>query len=284
LHFKPSADDPQMFGPEGIWAAQDAPKLYIRAAYHTTQDRAQLFWRAPWEDFTEAKSMQFTINNDGKFHTYALDLGASPDYTGTIGALRLDPVFTAEPGGTVDIAYISRKPDQRTVSVTVNGRGSVTSTPAGIQCPGTCSASFAETTDVTLEAKYGHGSAFGGWTGDCDPDAPRCEFTVDRDASAAATFVRGLHRRSVSLSFARRVATGRVRVADGFAGCRRGVRVRLERRTGRRWVLSAAGRTNASGRYALRVRGHGVYRVSLARLAIPYGHVCAAARSPVRRR
>src|SRR5207249_1072974 len=83
----------------------------------------------------------------------------------TIGALRLDPVFTAEPGGTVDIAYISWKPDQRTLSVAVNGQGSVTSTPTGIQCPGTCSAQFADTASVTLEAKYGHGSAFAGWTG-----------------------------------------------------------------------------------------------------------------------
>jgi hypothetical protein len=284
LHFKPSADDPQMFGPEGIWSAQDAPKLYVRAAYHTAQDRAQVFWRTPWDDFTEERSLQFTVNNDGNFHTYALDLGALPNYTGTIGALRLDPVFNAEPGGTVDIAYISWKPEQRTVSVAVNGGGSVTSTPAGIQCPGTCSASFADTTDVTLEAKYGHGSAFAGWTGNCDPDAPLCEFTVDGDASAAATFVPGLHRRSVTLSLARHLATGRVRVADGFAECRRGARVRLERRKSGRWVLAAAGRTKANGRYALRVRGHGAYRVSVSRRTIPYGHVCTAARSPVRRR
>lgn len=283
LHFKPSADDPQMFGPEGIWSAQDVPKLYIRGAWHTSQDHAQVFWRAPSDDFTEERSLQFGVNNDGNFHTYALDLGASPNYTGAIGALRLDPVSTAEPGGTVDIASISWKPDQRTVSVTVNGRGSITSTPAGIQCPGTCTASFADTTDVTLEAKYGHGAAFAGWTGDCAADAPLCEFTVDGDASAAATFVPGIHRRSVSLSFRKGLARGRVRVADGFARCRSRVRVRLERRVGRRWMLSSAGRTKASGRYILRVNRRGAYRVSLLRRTIPYGHVCTAARSPLRR-
>jgi F5/8 type C domain len=284
LHFKPSADDPEMFGPEGIWAAQDAPKLYIRAAYHTTQDRAQVFWRTPWDDFTEERSLQFAVNNDGNFHTYALDLEASPNYTGTIGALRFDPVFGVEPGGTVDVAYISWKPEQRTVSVEVNGQGSVTSLPAGIQCPGTCSAQFADTTNVTLEANYGHRSAFAGWTGDCDPDAPLCDLTIDGDVSATARFVPGLHRRSVSLSLRKGLATGRVRVADGFVKCRSGVRVRLERRAGHRWVLSSAGRTKTTGRYALRLHRLGVYRVSLSRRTIPYGHVCTAARSPVRRR
>jgi hypothetical protein len=159
LHVKPNIEDPQLFGPEGIWAAQDAPRLYIRAAYHTAQDRAQVFWRAPWTDYSEAWSIQFGVTNDGAFHTYALDLGASPEYTGTIGALRFDPVFSAEPG-EVDIAYISWKPDRRTLSVTVDGKGSVTSTPAGIACPGTCSAPFAETTEVTLRAEYTKGFAF----------------------------------------------------------------------------------------------------------------------------
>ena len=284
LHFRPSADDPQMFGPEGIWAAQDAPKLYIRAAFHTTQDRAQIFWRTPWGDFTEERSLQFGVDNDGNFHTYALDLGASPNYTGTIGALRFDPVFNAEPGGTVDIAYISWKPDRRTLSVTVDGNGSVASTPAGIACPGACSAPFDETTDVTLRAQYRRGVAFAGWTGACESAEPACDLTIDGEAAVAAKFVPGLHRRSVSLSLRRRLATGRVRVADGFARCRGGARVRLERRVGRRWVLASAGRTRATGRYALRVRGHGVYRVSLTRRTIPYGHVCTAARSPVRRR
>jgi hypothetical protein len=284
LHVKPDVEDPQMFGPDGLWTAQDAPKLYIRAAYHTAQSQAQVFWRAPTTDYAEERSLQFSVLNDGAFHTYALDLGTSPEYTGTIGALRFDPVFSAEPGGTVDIAYISWKPDQRTLSISVQGNGSVTSSPAGLQCPDTCSASFAETTDVTLEARYAPGFAFAGWTGDCDSEGPTCDLTIDGDASAGAKFVPGLHRRSVSLSFRKHLATGRVRVADGFASCRNGVPVRLERRVGRHWVRSSAGRTKATGRYALRVRRHGAYRVSLTRRMVPYGHVCTAARSPVRRR
>src|SRR5204862_2439918 len=146
------------------------------------------------------------------------------------------------------------------------------------------SAQFADTASVTLEAKYGHGSAFAGWTGDCDPDAPLCDITIDGDVSATARFVPGLHRRRVSLSLRKRLATGRVRVADGFAKCRNGVPVRLERRVGHRWVRSSDGRTKSTGRYALRVRGHGAYRVSLKLRKVPYGHVCKAARSPVRRR
>jgi hypothetical protein len=89
----------------------------------------------------------------------------------------------------------------------------------------------------------------------------------------------------VSLSFRGRRARGRITVADGFGNCRSGARVRLERRVGRRWRLSTAGSTNAAGRYTLRVPSvHGVYRASLSKRTLPYGHVCAAARSPLRRR
>jgi hypothetical protein len=285
LHVKTDLDDPQMFGPEGFWSAADAPTLYIRAAYHTSQDRAELFWRAPWDDFSGERWREFGVDNDGAFHTYALHLDGLPGYTGTIGELRFDPVLSAEGGGTVDIAYISWKPDQRTLSVTADGHGSVTSEPAGISCPGKCSAPFAETTDVTLRAQYAPGFAFAGWTGSCDSEEPACDITIDGEASAAAKFVPALHRRSVTLYFRRGRAQGRVKVADAFTRCRGGVRVRLERRAGHRWKLSATGRTSAVGRYALRVRtGHGTYRASLSRGRLPYGHVCAAARSPLRRR
>jgi hypothetical protein len=284
LHVKLELEDPQMIGPDGFWAAKDAPRLYIRAAYHSAQSSGQLFWRAPGTDYAEARSLRFPVVNDGKYHTYALDLAASPAYTGMIEALRLDPVDRGEPGASVDVAYVSWKPDVRSLSVRIEGKGSVRSSPAGISCPPACSAPFAETTAATVTAAPAQGFAFGGWTG-CDSVDLSCELTIDGDQTVSARFVPGLHRRSLSLSFRKRYARGRVKVLDGFIGCRDDVLVRVQRRVGRRWKPFASTWTTPTGRYTVRVRkAHGHYRARVAVERLDYGHVCAAARSAVRKR
>ncbi len=47
------------------------------------------------------------------------------------------------------------------------GEGTVVSSPAGIQCPGTCSAPYTGNTQITLTAKAAPGSVFVGWNGYC---------------------------------------------------------------------------------------------------------------------
>jgi hypothetical protein len=53
----------------------------------------------------------------------------------------------------------------KTVTSSGTGNGTVTSSPAGINCGGTCSASFSSGTRVTLTATPAVGSTFGGWSG-----------------------------------------------------------------------------------------------------------------------
>jgi len=61
-----------------------------------------------------------------------------------------------------------------TFSITVDrggdGAGTVTSTPAGIDCGATCQTSFEEGTAVTLTATSASGSSFTGWQGACLAD------------------------------------------------------------------------------------------------------------------
>ncbi|HEY2920707.1 MAG TPA: hypothetical protein VGK77_17120 [Candidatus Binatia bacterium] len=53
----------------------------------------------------------------------------------------------------------------KTVTSGGTGNGTVTSSPVGISCGGTCSASFGSGTLVTLTATPAVGATFGGWSG-----------------------------------------------------------------------------------------------------------------------
>ena len=74
------------------------------------------------------------------------------------------------------------------LTVTISGNGSVTSSPAGINCPGTCSANFTQNSQVTLTATPGSGFGLGAWTGSCSGNTSPCTFTITSPSSVTATF------------------------------------------------------------------------------------------------
>lgn len=74
---------------------------------------------------------------------------------------------------------------QLTVTVDGAGSGTVTSSPAGINCPGTCSASFTGHPNVVLTATPANSSfGFGGWTG-CTASGTSCTVNIDGSAVTA---------------------------------------------------------------------------------------------------
>lgn len=74
--------------------------------------------------------------------------------------------------------------------LTFTGPGSVVSRPAGIACPGSCSADFADGTQVTLGPTPASGSTFTDWSGDCTLVASfACIVTMDADKTVSASFV-----------------------------------------------------------------------------------------------
>jgi hypothetical protein len=82
-----------------------------------------------------------------------------------------------------------------TLSVTIvaggNGAGTVTSSPAGINCPGTCSAIFASPSTVVLTAKTVNGSNIyfqGFGSAECAPGKRTCSISLSGDKSVTATF------------------------------------------------------------------------------------------------
>jgi hypothetical protein len=81
----------------------------------------------------------------------------------------------------------------RQLTVKKVGSGSVTSSPAGITCGGTCSASFEHGTVVTLTGVPGANAESVEWTGCGSIDAEgRCLVTMSAAKSVTATFVVGL--------------------------------------------------------------------------------------------
>ena len=77
-----------------------------------------------------------------------------------------------------------------TLAVVVVGRGRVTSTPAGISCPGKCVGTFATGTRVLLTQAAKKGSRFLRWGGNCS-GARSCRVKVSALSAVAAEFVGG---------------------------------------------------------------------------------------------
>ena len=74
--------------------------------------------------------------------------------------------------------------------VSVTGSGTVGSSPSGIDCPSTCSATFSGAAQVTLTATPANGWTFSGWGGACSGTGS-CVVTVNTAQSVSATFVQG---------------------------------------------------------------------------------------------
>ena len=85
--------------------------------------------------------------------------------------------FTAIPAGTARI----------TVNPVGKGGGRVTSSPPGIDCPGTCGMTVAQGTSVSLAAQPDGSSSFMGWGGSCSGPAS-CSFSASGDATVWVDF------------------------------------------------------------------------------------------------
>jgi hypothetical protein len=86
-----------------------------------------------------------------------------------------------------------------TLSVSVSGSGTVTSSPSGINCGSTCSANFAGGSQVTLTATPVSDGSFSGWGGACSGTGS-CVVTMNSAQSVTATFAQVTYTLSVSVS------------------------------------------------------------------------------------
>ncbi len=85
-------------------------------------------------------------------------------------------------------ATFSLAPYTLTVSKAGTGSGTITSSPSGISCGTTCSASFYPNDLIDLVATPSTGSTFSGWSGACTGASSVCSFVMNSNKSVTATF------------------------------------------------------------------------------------------------
>ena len=100
--------------------------------------------------------------------------------------------FTIDEDSEVSVEFILEGTATLNVFKGGNGGGTVTSTPAGINCgPEPCQATFGEGEEVELAATAATGSVFAGWIG-CQPlsgEVSKCKVTVEGPAATNVTAV-----------------------------------------------------------------------------------------------
>jgi uncharacterized repeat protein (TIGR01451 family) len=119
-------------------------------------------------------------------------IGVTPTVAGTLTNTATVTGDNPDPNQTNNTSTIMTTVNQSSgpvlmVTLAGNGTGSVTSSPAGINCPETCSASFPSGTVVMLSEMAGNNSSFGGWSMDCSGTGA-CSVTMNTNHSVTATF------------------------------------------------------------------------------------------------
>jgi len=111
LNIKVTGHDPQIISPACFFKAADAPKIWVEAAFHQTAPQARLRWKRLDDDqFSEEKTVTFSVKPDGEYHRYELNPAAANTYRSAITGLRLDPIIAAGKEASVRIRSLSLTP------------------------------------------------------------------------------------------------------------------------------------------------------------------------------
>ena len=163
--------------PDPIFRTYDGADQVIATDYGQAWLQPTTEWAIHTRNF--ALSEIAALSMDGRKNFWrltfdGLDLYTPPEPVEVAWfALTLVP-----PNGKYDLA----------VTKTGSGSGSVTSSPVGIDCGGTCQAEFAVDSQVTLQAIPEATSVFTGWSGACTGTSP-CVLAMDAPKAVSATFV-----------------------------------------------------------------------------------------------
>ena len=124
---------------------------------------------------------------------------STPINLSTTGQNASNPQVATGPDGTTTITWqssdgsnwivqaVTATPPPSVLKVNKIGNGTVTSTPANINCGTTCTATLANLTRITLAATPTADSTFSGWSGDCTGTST-CTVSMTQARNVTATF------------------------------------------------------------------------------------------------
>ncbi len=177
---------------------------------------------------------QFVFANNGSQNINDFD---GTDATGAAAGLTFGAGNNAN-----NTAYINslRGGTNFTLNVSRTGSGSVTSSPSGINCGLTCSASYTSGTSVTLTAAAAAGSTFAGWSGACTGTGT-CTVSMTANRSVSAAFTAVTQTLNVS-----KTGTGTGTVTSSPAGINCGATCSADYNSGTLVTLTAAADVNST--------------------------------------
>ena len=128
----------------------------------------------------------------GTVVTLTVKTGAGSVFTGWSGegCTGTGPCTVSLSAARAVVATFGLSPVVLTVSKAGTGQGKVVSTPAGIKCGVTCSASYPGGSLVILTANGASGSSFTGWDGGGCTGTGTCIVTMREAPTVTASFAR----------------------------------------------------------------------------------------------
>jgi len=184
-HANPSLVDVQ----DSLWLTH-FPQLPLTAAVSSQGGNGAVTMTQPATGFSCASSCTATLDNG-----LQIVLTGQPDKSSRL--VRWEGACSG--AGACDLTMDASKsvtavfgPALLTLTVSVTGKGRVTSSPAGISCTSRCSHKYQGGKTVHLSAKASKGFRFAGWSGACHGTGA-CNLTLSQDRSARAAFKRKKH-------------------------------------------------------------------------------------------
>ena len=185
-------------GATGVGTGTNVTATFSQAMDATTVSTSTFLLRDPASTLVTA-TVTYNAASRTATLTPTAPLAAGTTYTATVRGGATDPRVKDTAGTALAADYVwsftTATPPPATFTLTVSkggsGQGTVTSSPSGINCGGTCSAAFPAQTVVTLTATPATGSTFQGWTGVRCGNTTTCVVTMTGNLSLGAKFQRG---------------------------------------------------------------------------------------------